>query len=152
MPEIGVTGQEHTVIQDHRAIPVIHIQKDNMLISRLQYHNPVPCILRLNGRFSCHLSSYSFSQQIADSFDPRGGLNISYHPLHSSGLNRHIRLAEIAHNLALPYIHSITEISRHSIGRSYTEIPGVFYHSKRSHRIQYIDIVVIGKITDVEHC
>ena len=123
-----------------------------MLIGRLQYHDPVSCILRLNSGFPCHLSSYGFSQEVADSFDPRGGLNVSHHPLHGPGLNRHIRLAQITHDLSLPHIHGIAEISRHSVGRRYAEIPRILDNSKRPHRIQYINIVVVGKITDMKHC
>ena len=105
MLELGVAGQEKPIIQHHGAIPAAGIHENQMPVGGLQHQNAAAGIFRLNSRLASNLASYRFSQQITDSLDTSGGIDISQHPLHGASLSRDICLGKIADHLPLAYIH-----------------------------------------------
>ena len=59
----------------------------------LQYQNTVADIFRLDCRFTGHFSAECFSEQVSDSFNAGGCIDIADHPLHGSCLNGDRRYA-----------------------------------------------------------
>ena len=110
MLEPGITRKEKTVIQDDGTAPVCGIHQNQMLVCRFQYQDAVPGVFRFDCGFAGNLAAHGFSEQVAHSLNTGGGIYVSQHPLHGSGLDGHISLAQVADHLTLTHIHFTAEI------------------------------------------
>ena len=66
----GLAGQKQTVIQHDGAVPVGHIDEQDVLISRFQHQGTTPCILGFDGGLAGDAAPQRLAEEIAHTLQP----------------------------------------------------------------------------------
>ena len=122
-----------------------------MLIGRLQDQGAVPGIFRFDGALTGDAAPKGFAEQVAHPLDAGGGVDVAHRPLHGSGLEGDICLAQVTDDLALAHIHGVAVIGQLGAARHDTQVLLVFYHGKWAQGVEDLDVVIVGKIVDLIH-
>jgi len=151
MLQLGLAGQEQTVIQNNGATPVSSVDQQDMLVSRLQDQRAVAGILGLDGRFTGDTSAQGLTEQIAYTLNAGSRIHIAHGPLHGARLQSDVGLGHIADDLTLTYIHLIAVVSDHGIAGHDAQITRVLHYCEGAKLVDNIDIIVVSKVLDLVH-
>ena len=122
-----------------------------MLVGGLQDQGAVPGIFRFDGALTGDAAPEGLAEQVAHPLDAGSGVDVAHRPLHGSGLEGDICLAQVTDDLALAHIHGVAVIGQLGAARHDAEVLLVFDHSKGAQGVEEFDVVVVGKVIDLIH-